>query len=170
MLQPQTTSQGSSHTHVTARKACQTVCIINHSLSHMHGCANWCHETSEILSMDNWLNAVCHCECRSHTLTLISTTPTCICLRLVCPFITNYLTSSIHFSTILKENRYHLFMPIECWCVQRSAAILRSWTWSVNADTQKRMVRKQMLHNIHFLSFYFTFKKMQTQHWQRQKA
>ena len=46
MLQLQITSQGSSHTHVTARKACQTMCIINHSLSHMHECANWCHETS----------------------------------------------------------------------------------------------------------------------------
>ena len=40
MLQTQTTSQGSSHTRVTARKACQTMCIINHSLSHLHGCAN----------------------------------------------------------------------------------------------------------------------------------
>ena len=49
MLQPQTTSLGSSHTHVTARKACQTMCIINHSLFHMHGCANRCHETSSTL-------------------------------------------------------------------------------------------------------------------------
>ena len=29
----------------------------------MHGCANWCHETSLTLSIDNWLNAVCHCQC-----------------------------------------------------------------------------------------------------------
>ena len=74
MLQPQTTSWGSSHTHVTARNSCQTMCIINHILSHMHGCANWCHETSSTLSMDNWLNPVCHCQCHSHTLTFISTT------------------------------------------------------------------------------------------------
>ena len=132
MLQLQITSQGSSHTHVTARKACQTVCIINHSLSHMHGCANWCHETSEILSMDNWLNAVCHCECRSHTQTFITATLTCISFKPIFPFITNYLIGSIHFSTILKENLYHLLMPVECWYVQRSATILRSPTWSAN--------------------------------------
>ena len=74
MLQTQTTSQGSSHTRVTAGKACQTMCIINHSLFHMHGCANWCHETSSTSSMEHWLNAVCHCLCCSHTLTFISTT------------------------------------------------------------------------------------------------
>ena len=37
--------------------------IINHILSHMHGCAKWCHETSLTLSIDNWLNAICHCQC-----------------------------------------------------------------------------------------------------------
>ena len=165
MLQTQTTSQGSSHTHVTARKACQTMCIINHSLSHLHGCAKGCHETSSILSMDIWLNVVCHCQCHSHTLTFISTTLTCIPLNHVSPFITNYLTSSIHFSPILKENLCHIFVPFLCWCVQRSGAILRSPTWSANADTQKRMVSKQILDNICLLPFYFTFTKMQTQHW-----
>ena len=39
-LQPQTISLGSSHTHVTARKACQTMCTINHSLCCMHAYAN----------------------------------------------------------------------------------------------------------------------------------
>ena len=33
MLQPQTTSLGSSHTCVAAQKACQTVCIITYILS-----------------------------------------------------------------------------------------------------------------------------------------
>ena len=50
------------------------MCILNHILSHMHGCANWCHETSSTLSMDNWLNTVCHCQCCSHNLNFISTT------------------------------------------------------------------------------------------------
>ena len=56
MLQTQSTSLGNSHTYATTRKSCQTMCIINHIPSHMHGCANWCHETSSTLSMDNWLN------------------------------------------------------------------------------------------------------------------
>ena len=90
---------------------------------------------------------------------------TCIPLNHICPFITNYPFGSIHFSTILKENLYHLLMPMECWYVQRSVAFLRNPTWSANADTQKRMVSKQMLNNIHLLPCYFTFKKMQTQHW-----
>ena len=115
--------------------------------------------------MDNWLNAVCHCECRSHTLTFISTTPTCISLKHVCPFIRNYLTSSIHLSAILKENLYHLLAPFLCCYKQRSGAILSSAPWSANANTQKRMVSKQKLDDIHLLSFYFTFKKTQTQHW-----
>ena len=140
------------------------MCIINHILSHMHGCANWCHETSLTLSIVNWLNAVCHCQCCSHTLTFISTPLTHISLNRVCPSITNYLTSSIHFSPILKENRYHLFPLFLCWCVQRSGAILRSPTWSANANAEKVMVGKQMLDNIYLLLF-FTFTKMQTQHW-----
>ena len=144
------------------------MCIINHILSHMHECANWCYETSSTLSMDNGPNAVCHCQCRSCTLTFISTTLTCISLNHVSSFITNHLTSSIHFSTILKENLYHLLMPIVCWYVQRSVAFLRNPTLSANANTQKRMVSKQMLDNIHLLPFYFTVKKMQTQHWLRQ--
>ena len=159
MLQTQTTSLGSSHPHVTARKAGQTMCIINHVLSHMHGCANWCHETSPILSMDNWLNAVCHRQCYSRTLTFISTTLTCISLNYDCPFIKNYLPSSIHLSPILKENLYHLFAPTLCWSVQRSGAILRSPTWSANASTQKRTVRKQILDNICLLPPFFTFRK-----------
>ena len=103
----------------------------------------------------------------SHTLHFISTTLTCISVNHVCPFIINYLTSSIHFSPILKENFYHLFAPILCWYVQRSGAILRNQPWSANANTQKRMVSKQILNNICLLSFSFTFKKMQTQYWLR---
>ena len=90
---------------------------------------------------------------------------TCISLNHVSPFITNYLIGSIHFSPILKENLCHIFVPFLCWCVQRSGAILRSPTWSANADTQKRMVSKQILDNICLLPFYFTFTKTQTQHW-----
>ena len=139
--------------------------IINYILSHKQRCAKWCHETSSALSVDNWLNAVCHCQCHSHTLTLISTTLKCISLNQVSPFITNYLTSSIHFSPIPKENFYQLFAPFLCWYVQRSGAILRSPTWSANASTQNKIVRKQMLHNIHFLPFFFKFKKTQTRQW-----
>ena len=169
MLEPQTTPLGSSHTHMSAREACQFMCNINYSLSHMHGCPNWCHETSSTLFMDNWLNAVCHRLCHSHTLIFIPTILTCISLSHVCSFTTNHLTSSIHFSTILKENLYHLLMPIVCWYVQRSVAFLSNPTWSANANTQKRMVSKQMLDNIRLLPFYVAFKKMQTQHWLRQK-
>ena len=115
---------GSSHSHIIARKAFQTMRITNHILSHMHECANWCHETSLLLSMDNWLNAVCHCQSHLHTLTFIFTTLACISLNYACPIITNYLTSSIHFSPIVKENLYHLFAPFLCWYVQRSGAIL----------------------------------------------
>ena len=57
---------------------------------------------------------------------------TCIPLNHVFPFTTNYLIGSIYSSTILKENLYHLLMPMECWCVQRSAAILRIPTWSAS--------------------------------------
>ena len=147
------------------KKACQTMCIINHILSHKQGCANWCLETSSALSVDNWVNAVCHCQFHSHTLTLISTTLKCISLNQVSPFITTYLTSSIHFSPILKENFYQLFAPFSCWYIQRSGAILGCPTWSANASTQNKIVRKQMLHNIHFLPFFFKFKKAQTQQW-----
>ena len=101
----------------------------------------------------------------SHTLTFISTTLTCISLNHVSPFITTYLPSSIHFSSILKENLYHIFAPFFCWYVQRSGAILRNPTLSANANTQKRMFSKPILDNICLLPFYFTFKKMQTQHW-----
>ena len=80
----------------------------------------------------------------------------------------NYLIDSIHFSPILKENLCHLFMPIVCWYEQRSGAILRNQPWSAKANTQKRMITKQMLDNIHLLPFFFTFKKMQTQHWLHQ--
>ena len=90
---------------------------------------------------------------------------TCISLNHVCPFTTNYLFGSIHFSPIVKENLYHLPIPMECWYVQRSVAFLRNPTWLANANTQNRMVSKQMLDNIHLLPFLFTFKKMQTQHW-----
>ena len=38
MLQMQSTSQWRSHTHVSTRKACQTMCIINNSLSHASMC------------------------------------------------------------------------------------------------------------------------------------
>ena len=135
MLETQTISLGSSHTHVMARKAFQTMCIITNSLFHMYRCAYWCRETSSNLSMDNWLNAVCHCQCHSHNLTFISPTLTCICLNHVCLFITNYLPSRIHFSSILKENLYHIFAPFLCWYVQRSGAILRNPTLSANANT-----------------------------------
>ena len=146
MLQPQTTSLGSAYTHVTAIRACQNMCIINHSLSHMHGCAYWCHETSLTLSIDNWLNAICHCQFHFPQSDLHFYHPlSCISLNRVCPFITNYLTSSIHFSPTLKENLYHLLMPMDCWYVQRSAAILRSPPWSAHTSTQKRTMRKQML-------------------------
>ena len=131
----------------------------------MHGCGNWCHKTSSTLFMENWLNAVCHYQCHSDTLTFIPTTLTCISLNHVSPFITNHLTSSMHFSPMLKENLYHLFAPFLCWCKQRSGAILRNPAWSANANTQKRMVSKQMLDNTHLLPFLFTFKKTQTQHW-----
>ena len=84
----------------------------------------------------------------SHTLTFISTNLTCISVNHICPFIINYLTDSIHFSPILKENFYHLFAPFLCWYVQRGVAILRNQSWSANANTQNRMVSKQMLDNI----------------------
>ena len=93
---------------------------------------------------------------------------TYICLNHVCLFITYYLIGSIHFSPILKENINHLFAPFLCWYVQRSGAILRNPTLAANANRQKRMVSKQMLDNIHLLLFFFTFKKIQTQHWQCQ--
>ena len=70
------------------------MCIINHILSHMHGCSNWCHETSSTLSMHNCLNPVCHCQYHLHTLTFISTTLTCISLNPVCPFITITLVTA----------------------------------------------------------------------------
>ena len=70
MLQPQTTSLGSSHTHVIARKACYTMFIINRILSHIHRCANSCHETSSTLSMDNGSMHWAICQCCSHTLAL----------------------------------------------------------------------------------------------------
>ena len=107
----------------------------------------------------------CHCQCYSRILIFISINLTCISLNHVCSALINYLTSSIHFSPILKTNLYHIFAPFLCWYVQRSGTILRNPAWSANANTQNRMVNNQMLDNIHFLPFYFTFKKMQTQHW-----
>ena len=99
----------------------------------MHGCANWCHETSLTLSMENWLNAMCHCQCHFPHSDLHFYHPlTCISLNHVCPFITNYLIGSIHFSPILKENLYHLLAPFLRWYVQGSNIILRSPTWSAN--------------------------------------
>ena len=131
----------------------------------MYGCANWCHETSLTLSIDNWLNAVCHCQCRFPHSTLHFYHPDMHFCESCLSMIINYLTSSIHFSPILKENFYHLFAPILCWYVQRSGAILRNQPWSANVNTQKKMVSKQILNNICLLPFAFTFKKMQTQYW-----
>ena len=149
--QSQTSSLGSSHIHVATRKACQTMCTIHGILSPMHWCAESRNETSSTLSMDHWLNAVCHCQCHSCIPNLISRTLTCISLNHVSPLITNYLSGSIHFSAILQKNLYHLLVPILCWHVQRNGAILRNRTCSANTNTQKWMVRKQILENIHFL-------------------
>ena len=57
---PQTTSLGNWHTHMATRKACQTMCTINHILAPMHGCPNSCDKTSSMLSVDHWLKVVCH--------------------------------------------------------------------------------------------------------------
>ena len=97
-LQPQITSFGSSHTQVTARKAFQTMSIINHILSHMHGCANWCYETTLTLFIDNWLNAVCHCQCHSHTLTFISITICHAFLWIMCVH-SSQITSQVAFTS-----------------------------------------------------------------------
>ena len=70
MFQPQTTSLGSSHTHVIARKACYSTFIINYILSHLHGCANSCHEISSTLSMDNGSMHSAIGQCHSHSLAL----------------------------------------------------------------------------------------------------
>ena len=157
--QSQTSSLGSSHIHVATRKACQTMCTIHGILSPMHWCAESHNETSSTLSMDHWLNAVCHCQWHSCNRHFISRTLKCISLNNVSPLITNYLFSSIHFSPILKENLHHHFAPISRWYKQRSGAILRDPTCPANANTQKWMVRKQMLDNIFLLTFYSTLKK-----------
>ena len=43
--------------------------------------------------------------------------------------------------------------------MQGSGAILRNPTWSANANTQKRMISKQILDNICLLPFYFNIQE-----------
>ena len=86
-------------------------------------------------------------------------------LNHVCPFITNYLPSSIHFSSILKENLYHLFAPFLCWYVQRSGAILRRSNMVSKCKHTKEDVQQTNPGQYPFIALFFTFKKMQTQHW-----
>ena len=144
------------------------MCTINRILFHIHGCANSHDGTSSILSMDQWLNTVCHCHYNSHALNFISSTFTYVFLKQVSPFIRNYLTRSICCSTILQQNLYHGFPPHICWYVQRGGAILRNPTYSANANAQKNMATKQMLHNIHFLPSIFACNKTKTHLWQHQ--
>ena len=73
------------------------MCIINHILFHMHWCVNWCNKTWSTLCINNWLNGVCHCSCRSHTLTFISTTLTCISLNHICH--SSQITSQAAFTS-----------------------------------------------------------------------
>ena len=74
MRQPQITFLGTSHTHMATSKACQIMCAINCILFPMHRCANSHNENSSNLSMDHWLNAVCHFQHHSCTLHFISST------------------------------------------------------------------------------------------------
>ena len=132
--------------------------IINHILSHMHGCAKWCHEKSLTLSIDNWLNAICHCQCHFPHSDLHFYQPDM-------HFCESHL--SIHHKLPYWQHSLQPHSEGESLPPLYAHGMLMC-TKDCGHPEESTMVSKQMLDNIHLLPFFLTFKKMQTQHWLHQ--
>ena len=131
----------------------------------MRGCANWCHETSLTISMVNWINAVCCCQCHFMTRTrwlsfllpwqtfpwivsVHSSQITLLAAFTSAPFCRRISTTSLHPS-----------------CADTYKGVRPSWgaQHGQQMQTHKRGWSANTCWTISIICPFFPFKKMQTQ-------